>query len=242
MTEPVAAAAAALHDAGPYVLVTGRPTPQLDPLIAQAQHHVVSPGPTTRLAVAAGLDLGGHRAVTVVDAECDFTEGHGGVAFTDSAHAARNALGSGWSVVQPWRSEDLAALLAAAPCPAVVLLAHHDPAGQAPPHMPQARVVRHWQEGELATLVASGPAVGPLVRIGGRLEDRGVSVAVVEIAVLTGPRQAPLVGGDSLYVGGPEAATPVGKGRWPEQMRRVAVAGAEDADLVGSVLSQIRAG
>lgn len=241
MSDMAAAAARALRDSGEYVVVTGRSSPRLSPLVDAARRHVVSPGLTTRLDVAAGVELGGHRAVTVVDAGCDFTTGHGGVAFTESAQAARGALRGGWSVVQPWRGQDVASLLAGAPRPTVVLLGADDgPEPAAAAHALPPRSLRRWQEGDLATVVASGAAVGPLVRIGGRLEARGVSVAVVEIAVLTGPAHEPLVGGDALYVGRPEAAALIAKGRWPEEMQRVAVSGAEDADLVGQVLSNIR--
>lgn len=243
MTEPAAAAAAALHDAGPYVLITGRTTPGPDPLIAQAQRHVVSPGPATRLTVAAGVALGGRRGVAVVDPGCAFGGDHDGLALTQSPVAAREALRSGWSIVQPWAAADVAGLLEQAPRPTLVLLASDGAGVQAPPDssdLPPPRALRVWREGELATLVAAGTAVGPLVRIGQRLHARGVPVTVLEVAVLASGQLAPLVGGDALYVGGPDAGDEVARGGWPASMERVPLGDAPDADVVGLVLSCIR--
>lgn len=240
MTDVATAAAAALSDSGAYVLVSGRATDGIAPLIAAAQRHVVAPGPTTRLAIAAGVDLGGHRAVAVVDDGCAFAGGHGDVGVTESPAAARQALRGGWSVVQPWRAADLADLVNDAPRPSLVLLADASAAPEPPADAPPAARVRVWREGALGTIAAGGAAVGALVRIGERLHARGVAVNVVEVATLTDPRLEALVGGDALYVGAADAMANLAVGEWPHPMDRVAVEGAEDADLVGLVLSHIR--
>ena len=240
MTDVATAAASGLAGAGPFVLVSGRPTTGIGPLVAAAQRHVIAPGPTTRLTIADGIELGGHRAVAVVDEGCAFADGHGDVAFTESPAAARQALDDGWSVVQPWRAADLAALLDDAPRPSLVLLADVSDAAEPPGESPPAARLRLWREGDLGTLAAGGAAVGALVRIGDRLHARGVPVNLVELATLTDPRLGALVGGDALYVGGPDAADILGDGGWPEPMERVPVDGVDDADLVGLVLAQIR--
>jgi hypothetical protein len=245
MSDMATATAAALRDLGAYVLVTGRPTPALEPLIAGARRHVVSSGPGTRLAVAAGIALGGHVATAVIDDGCAFADGHADVAITASPAAAAQALRSGWAVVQPSSGTDVAALLRSAPRPAVVLLPAEEPdaqAGSAGSDSPPSRGLRVWQDGELATLVASGAAVGPMVRISSRLEARGVSVTAVEVAVLAGSGHAALLGGDALHVGPPGSGDEVVRGTWPRALARVPVAGAEDADLIGLVLSHIRTG
>lgn len=240
MTDIASAAATALRDAGPYVLVTGRPTPGIAPLVAGAQRHVISPGPTTRLAVAAGVTAGGHRGVAVLDAGCAFADGQGDLAVTESLVAAREALRAGWSLVQPSRGADLLALLEQAPRPAVVVLGEAPGPDAAADRIPPAAAVRVWREGDLGTLAAAGGAVSRLVRIGERLHARGVSVAVVEVATLTDPRLGPLIGGDALYVGGADARTVLRDGGWPDPMARIALGDADDADLVGRVLSHIR--
>jgi hypothetical protein len=249
MSDMATATAAALRDLGAYVLVTGRPTPALEPLIAGARRHVVSSGPGTRLAVAAGIALGGHVATAVIDDGCAFADGHADVAITASPAAAAQALRSGWTVVQPSSGTDVAALLRSAPRPALVLLptdargaGARPGAPDDPPHTPPSRGLRVWQDGELATLVASGAAVGPMVRISSRLEARGVSVTAVEVAVLAGSGHAALLGGDALHVGPPGSGDEVVRGTWPRALARVPVAGAEDADLIGLVLSHIRTG
>jgi hypothetical protein len=257
MSEVATATAAVLRDLGAYILVTGRATPALEPLIAGARRHVLSSGPGTRLAVAAGTALGGHPAIAVVDEGCAFDDGHGEIAVTEAPAAAARALRSGWSVVQPSSGADVAALLRGAPRPALVLLPAdapdartgtgapddppHDPPDDPPPD-PPSRGLRVWRDGGLATVVASGAAVGPMVRIGERLAARGVSVTAVEVAVLAGPAHAALLGGDALHVGPPGSGDEVVRGTWPRALARVPLSGAEDADLIGLVLSHIRTG
>ena len=239
MSDVATATAAAVRERGPYVVVTGRPTPGVASLVAAAQRHVVSAGPTTRLAVAAGVALGGHRCVAVVESGCAFGAGHGTLAVTESRTAAREALRSGWSVVQPWRGPDVAPLLRVAPVPCVILLPRATEGREAAPEGPAAGDLRVWREGPLATVVASGAAVGPLLDTSARLAARGVSVTALEVAVLTSPDHAPLIGGDAMYVGGPDAGDDVARGAWPRPLQRVATAGVAGADLVGSVLSHI---
>lgn len=243
MADVAAAAARALRAGGDYVLVTGRPTAALTSLIDAAQRHAVSAGPMTRLSVAAGVQLGGHRAVAVVDAGCAFDAEHGALAFTQSPAAARTALRAGWAIVQPSMGDDVATLFDLAPRPTLVLLADagEEPAVLPPDAPPLApRGLRTWQAGELATLVAAGAAVEALVRIAARLEARGVPVTAIEVAVLGSNELVPLIGGDALFVGGAAAAGALGEGAWDASLHRVEVVGVDDADLMGGVLSHVR--
>lgn len=242
MADVAAAAADALRAGGAYVLVTGRPTAALTPLIDAAQRHAVSAGPATRLSVAAGVQLGGHRAVAVVDAGCLFDTEHAELAFTESRAAALIALRAGWAIVQPSTGDDVATLLDLAPRPTLVLLAEAADTAAFPPDAPplSPRGLRTWQTGELATLVAAGAAVAALVRIAARLEARGVPVTAVEVAVLGSAQLGPLIGGDALFVGGAAAADGLDEGAWDATLQRVDVAGVDDADLMGGVLSRVR--
>lgn len=241
MSDIADAAAAALGADGPFAVVTGRDASPVAPLVHDAAVHVISPGPTTRLSVAAGVSLGGHRAVTLLDdPPQELPPDARMLAFTASPACAGAALELGWSVVQPWRGDDVAELLEAAAHPALVLLAERGPEVDSEP--PPPRRARQWHFGTMATLVASGAAVSAMVRLAQRLETRGVEVAAVEVAVLSTPEHLPLIGADAIVVGGGDLAPTVLQGRWPEtRVQALSLADNADADLVGAVLALVPA-
>lgn len=241
MSELDQATAAALVDGGRFAVITGRTWNGADAVVEAAQLHVVAPGPTTRLAVAAGMTLGGRRSVTLLD---DYAAGAVGapdaVALTSSAACAADALAAGWSVVQPWAGEDVGPLLSAAPRPVAVLLRPDAIAAIDDP--PAPRRSRLWFDGDAVTLIASGAAVGPMVRLADRLRSRGVDAAAVEVAILTSPEQAALVGGGTLLVAGRNTSARFRGEAWPDEaVTPLPLAGAEEADLIGSVLSAVSA-
>lgn len=241
MHDVVQAAAQALRNAGNYAVVTGRNWNAAAPLVDAAAAHVVAPGPTTRLAVATGVGLGGHRAVAVIDeVAADTPPDPKTLAFTTSAEAGVQALQHGWTVIQPWSGDDVAALIDAAPQPALVVLAEVE--GSVDVEAPQARRTRLWLDGDMATLVGSGAAVPTMVALAQRLQQRGVDIAAVEVAILTSPAQDALVGGMSLLVAGPETAIAFRGENWPDhQVNTVTVGGRTQADLLGAVLAVIPA-
>lgn len=235
------ATATALTDGGRFAILTGRTWPGAEAVVEAAGLHVVAPGPTTRLAVAAGIRLGGHRCVTVID---DYAPGGvavaDAVALTTSQACAADALRAGWSVVQPWAGADVATLLQSAPRPAMMLLRSGASTPIADP--PDPRRSRLWFEGDTATLIGSGPAVGPMVHLTERLRARGVDAAAVEIATLTSPAQLALVGGSTLLVAGRDTSARFRSEAWPaEPVAPVALEGVEEADLIGMVLSVVSA-
>ena len=240
MTAFAAAAAAVLSGEHAYVVVTGRSWNAAEPLVAAAAAHVVAPGGATRLTVAAGVALGNHRAVTVVDELPRGRTDERTLAFTASVACAQTALASGWNVVQPWTTQDVQPLLELAARPALMVLSGHTP--EQLPDAPLPAVTRAWQLGDLATIAASGPAVGAMVRLADRLTARGVEVTAIEISVLSNPGYAPLLGGRSLLVGGTPAAAFLRRGEWPDHgIVAVPLEDAEEADLVGTVLSHVKA-
>lgn len=239
MTELDEAAAAALRGGGRFAVVTGRSWTGATAVVDAAALHVVAPGPTTRLGVAAGVALGGHRCVSLLD---DFPPGAApapdAVAVTTSVACATDALQAGWTVVQPWAGEDLDALLGAAPRPALVLLRSTDSVALEDP--PAPRRSRLWFDGDVATLVGSGAGVGAMVQLAQRLRARGVETAAVEVATLTSPAQAPLVGGNTLLVAGRNTSALFRSETWPDSPGTpLALEGAEEADLIGMVLSAV---
>lgn len=241
MSDVVAAAAEVLSASGRFALVTGRHWDGAEPLAEAAAEHVVAPGPTTRLAIATGVGLGGHRAVTLVDEvppgpppDADT------LAFTTSAVAGVQALHAGWTVVQPWSSDDVAPLIDAAPGPALVLLGAQADATDVDPPLP--RRTRLWIDGDMATLVGSGTAVPTMIALAQRLQQRGVDIAAVEVAILNSPAQEALVGGTSILVAGRDTAGAFRGEHWPDHpVNPVAVAGQLRADLIGAVLAVIPA-
>src|SRR5688572_8245799 len=114
MSEIAQAVADVLAAGGPFGVVTGRQWDGVQPLVDAGAVHVVAPGPSTRLAVASGFPLGGHRAYAVIDAVAPGEVPSGpAVALTTSAACATQALSAGWTVVQPWSASDVEPLLAA---------------------------------------------------------------------------------------------------------------------------------
>lgn len=242
MTDLTRAAAAALAAPGPFVAVTGQPQVWLRAVSDAAARQLVSPGPTTRLSIAAGVVAGGHRAVVVVDGPLPpAAHAPAVIAVTGTAAVAAEALQLGWQVIQPWSGADVAGLLSDTSPPALLLLGEHD-AGDAADLAP-AHAVREWERGDLATIAASGAAVGTAVRLGDRLRARGVDIGVLELAVLTRPEHAALAGGAALFVAGRGAGHAWRRGEWPSvRVDTVPVAGVADADLVGAVLSLVPIG
>ena len=241
MSEFDEAAAAAIGVPGRFAAVTGRTWRGAEAVVDAAALHVVAPGPTTRIGVAAGMALGGHRCVTLID---DYAVGvlavADAVAVTTAQNCAADALRAGWSVVQPWAGADLAALLDTAPRPAMVLLRSDASTPIGDP--PEPRRSRLWFEGDAATLIGSGPAVGPMVHLAERLHARGVDAAVVEVATLTSPAQAALVGGTTLLVAGRHTSARFRAEAWPDDhVTALPLDGAEEADLIGMVLSVVSA-
>ena len=241
MVDIVAAAADSLLTAGRYAVVTGKQWSGAEALVDAASAHVVAPGPTTRLAVATGVGLGGHRAVAVVEeVPAGAPPDHKTLAFTTSPAAGVQALQAGWTLVQPWSGDDVAPLIDAAPQPALVLLAPD--AGSTDVDPPLPRRTRLWIDGDMATLVGSGAAVPTMISLAQRLQQRGVDIAAVEVAILTSPAQEPLVGGTSILVAGRDTAMAFRGERWPEHpVSSVAIAGLQEADLIGAVLAVIPA-
>ena len=237
------AVAGALGAGGPFAVVTGRQWDGAQTVVDAGAIHVVAPGPGTRLAVAAGFPMGGHRAYAVIDG---LTEGPAPtvptLALTTSAACAAQALTAGWTVVQPWSPEDVEPLLTAAADRAALVLLAGD-AQLADDDPPSARRSRLWVDGELATLVGSGTAVPTMVRLATRLQQRGVDIAALEIALLDSPAQAPLVGGGALLVGGPDTVGAFRAERWPDlPTHDVQLHGLAEADLIGAVLARVSAG
>ena len=241
MADVATAAADSLLAAGRYAVVTGKQWAGAEELVDAAAAHVVAPGPTTRLAVATGVGLGGHRAVAVVDevppgAPPDTKT----LAFTTSHGASVQALHAGWTLVQPWSGDDVAALIEAAPQPALVLLGQEAGTTEVDPPLP--RRTRLWIEGDMATLVGSGAAVPTMISLARRLQQRGVDIAAVEVALLTTPAQEPLVGGTSILVAGRDTALAFRGEHWPDYpVNSVPIAGLQEADLIGAVLAVIPA-
>lgn len=241
MSEFDEALAAAVANGGRFAILTGRTWSGAEAVVEAAALHVVAPGPTTRLAVAAGIGLGGHGCVTVIDEYAAGGVAVGdAVALTTSQACAADALRAGWSVVQPWAGADVDALLDSAPRPAMVLLreAASTPLGDPP----DPRRSRLWFEGDATTLVASGPAVETMVHLAQRLHARGVDAAAVEVATLTSPAQVALVGGTTLLVAGRNTSGRFRGEVWPQEpVTPVALEGVEEADLMGMVLSVVSA-
>lgn len=240
MREIAAALAQALAEQGDFALVTGRQADDVSPLVEAASYAVVAPGPTTRLSVAAGMRLGGSRVVALLD---DFPEGatpdEAVISVTTLPGCAAAALTAGWTVVQPWSAADVAPLLEAADVPTMVFLCDETDLDFDDP--PAARRTRLWLDGDLATLVASGPAVPAAVRLAERLQDRGVDIAAVEVAVLNSPGQAAMVGGRALLVAGRDTVSAFRGLTWPEvPTTAVALDGKEEADLIGAVLAVVQ--
>lgn len=241
MADVAAAAADSLVTGGRFAVVTGRQWTGAQALVDAASAHVVAPGPTTRLAVATGVGLGGHRAVAIVDEiPAGAPPDSQTLAFTTSPAAGVEALHNGWTLVQPWSGDDVAPLIDAAPQPALVLLAPD--AGRTDVDPPLPRRTRLWIEGDMATLVGSGAAVPTMISLARRLQQRGVDIAAVEVAILTSPAQEPLVGGTSILVAGRDTALAFRGEHWPDHpVNSVAIAGQQEADLIGAVLAVIPA-
>ena len=240
MSRIAQAVAEVLGAAGPFAVVTGRGWDGAQPLVDAGATHVVAPGPSTRLAVAAGFALGGQRAYAVIDAVAPGQVPPAPlVALTTSAACAAQALSTGWTVVQPWAAADVEPLLAAAADrPALVLLAGDTDLDDDDP--PSARRSRLWIDGELGTLIGSGTAVPTMVRLASRLQQRGVDIAALEIALLDAPAQVPLVGGAALLVGGRDSLGPFRAERWPDlPTHAVELDGRGEADLIGAVLALV---
>ena len=236
------AVASALGSTGAYGVVTGRQWDGAQPVVEAGAVHVVAPGPSTRLAVAAGFPLGGRRAYAVIDAVPEGWVPDGPtVALTTSPSCARQALAAGWTVVQPWSAADVEPLLAAAADrPALVLLGGEAEIDDDDP--PSARRSRLWIDGELATLVGSGTAVPTMVRLASRLQQRGVDIAALEIALLDTPAQGPLVGGAALLVAGRDTVGALRAERWPDlEVHAVQLDGRSEPDLIGGVLALVSA-
>ena len=241
MTDLVRATAAALAAPGPFVAVTGHPRVWLRAVSAAAAREIVAPGPTTRLSIAAGVVAGAHRAVAVVDGSLPLAASAPDVlAITGTAAVAAEALQLGWQVIQPWSGADVAGLLAETSLPALLFLGEHEPGDDADLGAPHA--VREWERGALATIAASGPAVGTAVRLGGRLRARGVDIGLLELAVLTRPEHAPLAGGAAIFVAGRGAGHAWRRGDWPTTRVDTVLLTGTDADLVGAVLSVVPVG
>lgn len=243
MSEVAQAVAGALGAGGPFAVVTGREWDGAQPVVDAGDLHVVAPGPRTRLAVAAGFPMGGHRAFAVIDAvSAGAAPAAPTLALTTSAACAAQALSVGWTIVQPWAAADVEPLLsAAADRPAVVLLDGDAEVDDDDP--PSARRSRLWVDGELGTLVGSGTAVPTMVRLATRLQQRGVDIAAIEIALLDTPAQAPLVGGGALLVAGRDTVGAFRAERWPDlPTHAVALEGLAEADLIGAVLALVSAG
>lgn len=241
MSELDQAAAAALAGGGRFAVVTGRTWDGADAVVAAGSLHVVSPGPTTRLAVTAGVMLGGRRCVALLEEHTPGPPpGPDAVALTTSEACAGDALRSGWTVVQPWAGQDVAALLDGAPRPVLVLLRSQPSTPITDP--PDPRRSRLWFDGDAATLVGSGAAVGPMVHLAQRLRSRGIDTAAVEVATLTSPAQSALVGGSTLLVAGRNTSALFRAEAWPdERVTPLPLEGAEEADLIGMVLSLVSA-
>ena len=241
MTDLVRATAAALAAQGPFVSVTGTPRVWLRAVSDAAAREIVAPGPTTRLAIAGGVVAGAHRAVAVVDGSLPLAaQAPAVLALTGDGAVAAEALHLGWRVIQPWAGTDVAGLLDETPLPALLVLGEHEPVDQANLAAPHA--VREWERGELATIAASGPAVGTAVRLSSRLRDRGVDIGLLELAVLTRPEHAPLAGGGALFVAGRGAGQAWRHGDWPTARVDTVPLTGTDADLVGAVLSLVPVG
>ena len=239
MTDIAGVLADHLAEGGSYALVSGRTLDGLNPLREAAAVRVVSPGATTRLSVAAGLRMGGARVVAVVERVPLGPPPDPTVLFvTNVAACARDALAAGWSVVQPWAAADVVALLAGADEPTLVFVGGEPELEFADP--PAPRRTRLWLDGDLATLVASGPAVPATVRLAERLQDRGMDIAAVEIAVLTSPGQVALAGGEGLLVAGRDTVAALRGSTWPDlETTPVPLAGQDEADVVGAVLAAV---
>lgn len=221
-------------------MVTGRSWEGAEALVQTGARHVIVPGPSTRLSVAEGFGLGGHRAVALIDSVPKGPPPEPGtLAFTTSASCAAQALLGGWTVVQPWNGDDVEPLLGAAQShPALILLAGEAELVDSDP--PTARRSRLWLDGDLATLVASGTAVPAMVRLASRLQQRGVDVAAVEIALLDAPAQAPLIAGKAMLIGGQDTAVAFRGERWPDEpVHAVPLVDHAEADLIGAVLSRV---
>lgn len=241
MSELAEATATVLADRGRFTAVTGRGWEGVEAVVDAAALHVVAPGPTTRLAVARGIAWGGHRSVTLLDTyPAGVRPRSDALALTTSAACAADALRAGWSVVQPWAGSDVPALLDAASSPTLVLL--RGTPSTPLPDPPDARRARLWVDGDVATLVGSGAAVGTMLQLANRLRARGVDVAAVEVAILTSPAQASLVGGTTLLVAGRDTSASYRGSAWPDHpVTPVTLDGSEEADLIGMVLSGVSA-
>lgn len=238
MAELATALGEALGDDGPFVLVTGRSTAGLQPLSDAAGIHLVAPGPSTRLTVGQGAMRAGRPAVVALDRPERPPPGDVPLAVTTEPACAAAALQCGWTVIQPYAPSDMGRLLEVGAGPQCVLLHDRDAAAELDP--PRTASRRQWVRGDLATIAASGAAVGAAVELVQRLRTRGVGVSLVEIAVLDDIRQELLVGGTTLVVCGPEAADPLRRGQWPLiTMEAVSVQGVDAADLVGAVLARV---
>jgi hypothetical protein len=235
------AAATVLAADGRFATVTGRTWNAVGPLVDEAALHVVAPGPTTRFGVTAGLTLGGYRSVTVVDEyPAGLDAAPDALAFTTSITCATDALAAGWSVVQPATEVDVGPLLEAASGPALVLLRDEPAPALADP--PDPRRTRLWFDGDMATLIGAGAAVAPMLGLAERLRARGVEAAAVEVAILSSPAQAPLIGGGALLVAGRDTSAAFRNATWPDTpVTAVALQGTEEADLIGTVLSVLSA-
>src|SRR5688572_29884502 len=111
MTDVAEASAQSLLGGGRFAVVTGKEWAGAEALVTAAAAHVVAPGPSTRLAIATGVGLGGHRGVAVIE---ELPPGpppdSKTLAFTTVAAAGVRALQAGWSLVQPWAPQDVAPL------------------------------------------------------------------------------------------------------------------------------------
>lgn len=244
MPDLATAAASALAEQGRFVAVTGRHAGQLAPIAEASLRTVVAPGPGTRLPIAAGVIAGGHRPVIVVDAPLPaVADAPDVLTVTEDPAVAAQAVRAGWQVAQPWARADVAPLLARVTLPSLLFLGSAAAApGHAGDDVLSARPVREWERGELATLAASGPAVGAMLELGARLRSRGVDIAMLEIALLTRPEMEPLAGGGAVVVAGRGAVHAWRRGEWPTgRVDAVSLEGGVDADLVGAVMALVPA-
>ncbi|MDP9405389.1 MAG: hypothetical protein M3O86_02140, partial [Actinomycetota bacterium] len=78
-----------------------------------------------------------------------------------------------------------------------------------------------------------------MVAVARMLAGRGVATSAVELAVLTRPEHAVLLGDGAVFVGSAGAAGMLADGGWPAALRRVDVAGLGPRETMDAVLAHI---
>lgn len=177
---------------------------------AAGEGWIAAPGPRSRLAVAAGVALGGWTVVARCDDPADARLAPWGlagpegslVAVTESVEVASAAWEAGATVLEPAWPADVGPLLhAAAGAGPVCLHLHGAEVAPAPPlalDLPSLAGPRTVTHGEAGTVAAAGALVAPLLEAAWHLARQGRPITTLQLTCLAGDGPSPRVAAGSL--------------------------------------------